>query len=717
MRPYYYLGTNWALTQLSNGLPFFVNTDDRGISTWIVLGGTWENFVDDIMQDILRPNDVCLDVGANLGYYTIKMAHAVGPEGRVLAFEPNAELYPFLTENVSINGFASRVKTYPKAVGACAGAGSLKFDYSNMGGGYIDTSVPGDIEIIAIDELPDVPNRVDFIKIDVEGMEPLAFAGMVRLLQRSLDCVIIAEYSKGHWQRFGDPVKLLEEIQGSRSKFWIGHDGKLTIPDGTLRRDNDGVSYVLLIHKSDERFRRVMHRIEADSRQNNYGSDELISTSTVNLASLEELNKVCRVAESVRRNRRGSRKSAVWKVTRPLRGLAESLRRDRRGSRQQAEETGEREHVLSVPIADCTSPETPPPTTGLADQGTEPKNNLSDMADDGVALEQMLEHLLQRGQTSVQNKTELLRECVREFRNVKWNVKVLGYHLAHQLAKELPSVSTIGMPTRIGLTSKACVQEDVDSAWFGYWAARLKSAPIYHRKLWEFCYILQALFDSGALRRGANCVGFGCGEEPLPSLFASMGISVTATDAPRDIIEATGWAATKEYSYSVEALFKPFLCDRQDFNRLVSLSYVDMNEIPSSFREKFDFTWSSCALEHLGSIANGLRFIEKSLNCVKPGGVAVHTTEWNFTSEEETIDHQGTVLFQRGHFEHMAQCLSEVGYKVQPLDFRMGSGLLDKFIDIPPYESHQEAHLRLTICGFGATSFGIIVNKPAEFGR
>ena len=66
MRPYYYLGTNWALTQLSNGLPFFVNTDDRGISTWIVLGGTWENFVDDIMQDILRPNDVCLDVGANL---------------------------------------------------------------------------------------------------------------------------------------------------------------------------------------------------------------------------------------------------------------------------------------------------------------------------------------------------------------------------------------------------------------------------------------------------------------------------------------------------------------------------------------------------------------------------------------------------------------------------------------------------------------------------
>jgi FkbM family methyltransferase len=262
MRPYFYLGKNWALTQLSNGLPFFVNTDDHGISVWIILGGTWENFVDDIMQDILRPKDVCLDVGANLGYYTIKMGHAVGPEGRVLAFEPNAELYPFLTENVSINGFAGRVKTYPKAVGACAGVGSLRFDYSNMGGGYIDTSVPGGIEIIAVDELPDVPKKVDFIKIDVEGMEPLAFAGMARLLQRSSDCAIIAEYSSAWWQRFGDPVKLLEEVQGCRSKFWIEHDGALTEPDASWHRNDDRVSYVLLIHESDERFQRVMNRIK-----------------------------------------------------------------------------------------------------------------------------------------------------------------------------------------------------------------------------------------------------------------------------------------------------------------------------------------------------------------------------------------------------------------------------------------------------------------------
>jgi SAM-dependent methyltransferase len=253
----------------------------------------------------------------------------------------------------------------------------------------------------------------------------------------------------------------------------------------------------------------------------------------------------------------------------------------------------------------------------------------------------------------------------------------------------------------------------VESAWFAYWAGRLKAAPIYHRKLWEFCYILQALFDVGALRAGKRCIGFGCGEEPLPSLFASMGISVIATDAPSDVIEAAGWAATGQHSHSLEALFKPYLCNRPEFDRLVSLTYLDMNDIPNSLAGHFDFAWSSCALEHLGSIFNGLRFIEESLSCLKAGGIAVHTTEWNFSNEEETLDNAGTVLFQRRDFEKLAQHISAKGFVVAPLDFDTGSGLLDKFIDIPPYKGSQDAHLRLSVGGFASTSFGIIVTRPS----
>lgn len=293
---------------------------------------------------------------------------------------------------------------------------------------------------------------------------------------------------------------------------------------------------------------------------------------------------------------------------------------------------------------------------------------------------------------------------------LKNNVKTLGYHLAQQLAKDLPLVPIAGMPAVIGLKSKGCTQSDIESAWFVYWCQQMKIAPVYHRKLWEFCYILQALFEAGALREKACGLGFGCGEEPLPSLFASLGIAVTATDAPA---EAAGvWTTSGQYAQSQEALFKPYLCERSAFDRLVSFTPVDMRNIPADLTGRFDFTWSSCALEHLGSIAEGLRFIEESTRCLRAGGVAVHTTEWNFTSDDETLEDVATVLFLRKHFEEVAQRLSDKGYTVAPLDFDTGSGVLDGFIDLPPYDHPQHAHLRLMLGQFGSTSFGVIARKP-----
>ena len=86
MRPYYYLGNRRGLTRLASGEPFFVNTSDHGITSWIIMGGTWETFVDDILSNIVRPGDRVLDAGANQGYYTIRLGTIVGPEVRVVAF-------------------------------------------------------------------------------------------------------------------------------------------------------------------------------------------------------------------------------------------------------------------------------------------------------------------------------------------------------------------------------------------------------------------------------------------------------------------------------------------------------------------------------------------------------------------------------------------------------------------------------------------------------
>ncbi|HLP89109.1 MAG TPA: class I SAM-dependent methyltransferase [Nostocaceae cyanobacterium] len=295
------------------------------------------------------------------------------------------------------------------------------------------------------------------------------------------------------------------------------------------------------------------------------------------------------------------------------------------------------------------------------------------------------------------------------------NIKTFGYEYARSLRDKLTTPDNLS-PQKVNLKSKACQQQDIESDWFLYWCQQLKTPAIYHRKLWEFCYILQALYEYDLLTPGRKGLGFGCGEEPLPSLIASYDIAITATDLDPTASAAQDWIETNQSMSSLDKIWHPDLCTKDLFYKNVNLEYVDMNAIPSKLEEKYDFCWSACALEHLGSIKNGLQFIENSLNTLVPGGVCVHTTELNYLEEEKTLDNWITVLFRKRDFVELAQKLSAAGHEVAVLDFNIGSGVLDRFIDLPPYDSKihqqgQEAHLKLLIDGFASTSFGIIVKK------
>ena len=263
MRPYYYLGGNWALTQLSTGDPFFVNTDDRGIATWIILGGVWETFVDNVLCHLARPGDVFLDVGANLGYYTVKIGRIVGRSGRVHSFEPNPQIFPFLRENITINGMEPWVTAYPLAAGDQAGWSTLNVPTTNMGGGWMaapaaqvgrqDAQV---VPIVSIDSVVTDTRPVDLIKMDVEGFEPLALQGMQQILERSPQAALVLEVSFAHWARFGEPIEVLRGLAESRRIFMIHHDGALeerTIEDLQAALNPSFVCYVLLAPVGDPR--------------------------------------------------------------------------------------------------------------------------------------------------------------------------------------------------------------------------------------------------------------------------------------------------------------------------------------------------------------------------------------------------------------------------------------------------------------------------------
>jgi hypothetical protein len=150
------------------------------------------------------------------------------------------------------------------------------------------------------------------------------------------------------------------------------------------------------------------------------------------------------------------------------------------------------------------------------------------------------------------------------------------------------------------------------------------------------------------------------------------------------------------------------LCDPERFAKLVRWRDVDMRNIPSDLRDA-DFCWSCCALEHLGSIEAGLRFIEHSVDCLRPGGVAVHTLEFNLDSNSATISEGGTVLFRRRDIEELVKRLEASGHRVEPVDWDQGDALLDNYTDVPPY--HPDCHLRLKIAGYRCTSLGLIIMR------
>lgn len=228
-----------------------------------------------------------------------------------------------------------------------------------------------------------------------------------------------------------------------------------------------------------------------------------------------------------------------------------------------------------------------------------------------------------------------------------------------------------------------------------------------HRKLWEFAFIEHKLNAAGMLAEGRKGLCFGAGQEPLPALFAAKGCTIHATDAPADII-GEKWTATKEFSRGVEDMAYRGIIDEKTFFERVSYSTADMNNIPAELTN-FDFCWSACCLEHLGSIDLGLEFIANSLRTVKIGGLSVQTTELNLSSNEETVDSGETVLFRRRDLEAFIERMRDEGHEIEGLTVSPPATPIDHHVDVPPYS--QNPHLKLLLGEYVTTSVGIVIRK------
>jgi len=268
--------------------------------------------------------------------------------------------------------------------------------------------------------------------------------------------------------------------------------------------------------------------------------------------------------------------------------------------------------------------------------------------------------------------------------------------------------------------SQLCTYASLSSPELRVWSERLRpvwdpagidpKAFVVHRKMWEWLIICHVLEERELLHPGSSGLGFGVGREPLVALFASLGCRIVATDLDPGRAREAGWTQTEQYAGTAAELNEHHLCDQRAFAELVSYRHLDMNHLPDDLPQ-FDFTWSSCALEHLGSLEAGAAFVRQQMRCVRPGGTAVHTTEFNVSSNDETVDSGGTVLYRRSDLEALFTELDRSGYRAS-WDFSLGDSPADQHVDVPPF---TETHLRTRLGDFVTTSAALVVDKPIDW--
>lgn len=239
----------------------------------------------------------------------------------------------------------------------------------------------------------------------------------------------------------------------------------------------------------------------------------------------------------------------------------------------------------------------------------------------------------------------------------------------------------------------------------------------YSRKEWEWEVICHILDRLGMLEKGKKGLGFAVGIEPLPAYFVSRGCIITATDLGIENDTEGLWICTNQNALgSAENLNKFGICKMEAVGKELIYRDVNMNEIPEDLcREEFDFCWSSCAIEHVGGLEKSKAFLKNMLAVLKPGGVGIHTTEYNLSSEIATVEDGYSVIFRKSDIKEIYEWALENGYEMY-VDFHHG----DSEMDLRMCKYRQSANdfedylLTCNIDGFDSTSFVIIIRKEEK---
>ena len=168
---------------------------DKKDTLLLSINGIYEENETNFLKNLIKKGDIVLDIGANIGYYTLLFAQLVGNTGKVYAFEPDPRNYQLIEKNIEINNFTN-VVLVKKAVCAKSGNTTLYLmessAHNTLRKDHPQTIDKIDIDLISLDDyfktLSIIP---DFIKMDIEGNEINALKGMSDILQSNKTKIMI----------------------------------------------------------------------------------------------------------------------------------------------------------------------------------------------------------------------------------------------------------------------------------------------------------------------------------------------------------------------------------------------------------------------------------------------------------------------------------------------------------------------------------------------
>lgn len=204
----------------AEGHKLFLDPQDMGMArSFLLFKGRWEETETRLFSSLVKEGMTVVDIGANVGYYTLLAARLVGPRGKVFAFEPNPQNFALLSRNVETNGYRN-VALIPRAVSDTSGTAALCIDRASSGGHSLSTFRGGadtvQVGTVSLDDyFAGKRTVVDVLKMDAEGAEMAIFAGMQHVLARNPDLAMLTEFFPRAMRGLGHrPEEYIRQLVG-----------------------------------------------------------------------------------------------------------------------------------------------------------------------------------------------------------------------------------------------------------------------------------------------------------------------------------------------------------------------------------------------------------------------------------------------------------------------------------------------------------------------